>query len=37
MTAVPHDIPIIGYETKTVNTLRLWNAEPCSLHHEPNI
>ncbi|MCY9218775.1 glycogen/starch/alpha-glucan phosphorylase, partial [Bacillus haynesii] len=23
MTAVPHDIPIIGYETKTVNTLRL--------------
>lgn len=37
MTAVPYDIPIIGYETETVNTLRLWNAEPCSLHHEPNI
>ncbi|WP_445489310.1 glycogen/starch/alpha-glucan phosphorylase [Niallia sp. 03133] len=31
VTAVPHDIPVIGYETKTVNTLRLWNAEPTSL------
>ncbi|MDQ0196900.1 glycogen/starch/alpha-glucan phosphorylase [Neobacillus ginsengisoli] len=28
VTAVPHDMPVIGYETKTVNTLRLWNAEP---------
>lgn len=26
--AVPYDLPVIGYETKTVNTLRLWNAEP---------
>ncbi|MFC3884709.1 glycogen/starch/alpha-glucan phosphorylase [Bacillus songklensis] len=26
--AVPYDIPIIGYETNIVNTLRLWNAEP---------
>ena len=26
--AVPYDIPIIGYDTKTVNTLRLWSAEP---------
>jgi starch phosphorylase len=28
VTAVPHDMPIVGYMTKTVNTLRLWNAEP---------
>jgi starch phosphorylase len=26
--AVPYDMPIIGYETKTVNTLRLWQSEP---------
>lgn len=25
--AVPHDIPIVGYENKNVNTLRLWSAE----------
>jgi starch phosphorylase len=25
--AVPYDTPIIGYDTHTVNTLRLWNAE----------
>ena len=25
--AVPYDYPIIGYDTKTVNTLRLWEAE----------
>ncbi|MEW5921442.1 MAG: glycogen/starch/alpha-glucan phosphorylase [Bacillota bacterium] len=25
--AVPYDIPITGYHNKTVNTLRLWNAE----------
>ncbi|KOA19664.1 glycogen phosphorylase [Clostridium homopropionicum DSM 5847] len=25
--AVPYDIPIIGYDNKTVNTLRLWSAE----------
>ncbi|MGG5252642.1 glycogen/starch/alpha-glucan phosphorylase [Neobacillus sp. SM06] len=28
ITAVPHDIPVIGYQSKTVNTLRLWSAEP---------
>ncbi|MFB1051962.1 glycogen/starch/alpha-glucan phosphorylase [Paraliobacillus sp. JSM ZJ581] len=28
--AVPYDIPIIGYQTNTVNTLRLWAAEPTS-------
>lgn len=26
--AVPYDMPVIGYQTNTVNTLRLWNAEP---------
>ena len=26
--AVPYDVPIMGYQTKTVNTLRLWSAEP---------
>ena len=31
VTAVPHDVPVIGYNTNTVNTLRLWNAEPSSL------
>lgn len=26
--AVPYDMPISGYETKNINTLRLWAAEP---------
>ncbi len=26
--AVPYDMPVIGYETDTVNTLRLWQSEP---------
>jgi starch phosphorylase len=26
--AVPYDMPIIGFKTKTVNTLRLWQSEP---------
>lgn len=26
--AVPYDTPIIGYSGKTINTLRLWSAEP---------
>ncbi|APT90432.1 glycogen phosphorylase [Corynebacterium sphenisci DSM 44792] len=26
--AVPHDMPITGYGTDNVNTLRLWNSEP---------
>ncbi|PAV30791.1 glycogen phosphorylase [Virgibacillus profundi] len=25
--AIPYDIPIIGYENKVINTLRLWSAE----------
>jgi glycogen phosphorylase len=28
ITAVPYDMPVVGYNNKTVNTLRLWNAEP---------
>lgn len=27
LRAVPYDMPIVGYGTKTVNTLRLWEAE----------
>ncbi len=26
--AVPYDLPIIGYDTRNVNTLRLWQSEP---------
>jgi len=26
--AVPYDYPVVGYKTKVVNTLRLWDAEP---------
>lgn len=26
--AVPYDMPVIGYDSKTVNTLRLWQSEP---------
>jgi starch phosphorylase len=28
ITAVPYDLPIAGFQSETVNTLRLWNAEP---------
>lgn len=28
VVAVPYDMPIIGYEKETINTLRLWQAEP---------
>lgn len=28
VAAVPYDLPVIGYNTDTVNTLRLWSAEP---------
>ena len=27
--AMPYDVPIVGYGGETVNTLRLWSAEPC--------
>ncbi len=26
--AVPYDYPVIGYGTKNIGTLRLWQAEP---------
>ncbi|NLY36422.1 MAG: glycogen/starch/alpha-glucan phosphorylase [Tissierellia bacterium] len=26
--AVPYDLPIVGYESKVINTLRLWRSEP---------
>ncbi|MED4453109.1 glycogen/starch/alpha-glucan phosphorylase [Metabacillus fastidiosus] len=32
--AVPYDLPVVGYETTTVNTLRLWNAE--AAHNPPH-
>ncbi len=28
--AVPYDMPVVGYQVNTVNTLRLWNAEPAA-------
>lgn len=28
ITAVPYDVPVVGLNTETVNTLRLWSAEP---------
>ncbi|MGG3470326.1 glycogen/starch/alpha-glucan phosphorylase [Neobacillus pocheonensis] len=28
ITAVPYDVPVIGNKANTVNTLRLWSAEP---------
>ncbi|RXI98762.1 glycogen/starch/alpha-glucan phosphorylase [Anaerobacillus alkaliphilus] len=32
--AVPYDVPVVGFENKTVNTLRLWSAEPSINEHE---
>jgi len=26
--AIPYDYPVVGYDTRMVNTLRLWDAEP---------
>jgi glycogen phosphorylase len=28
--AVPYDMPVVGFRNETVNTLRLWNAEPAN-------
>ncbi len=28
VTAIPYDVPIVGYGNNTVNTLRIWDAEP---------
>jgi glycogen phosphorylase len=30
VSAVPYDMPIVGYKTSTVNTLRMWSAEPAA-------
>lgn len=30
--AIPYDVPIIGFDTKTVNTLTLWSAEPSDVY-----
>lgn len=30
LNAVPYDVAVVGYENETVNTLRLWSAEPTS-------
>lgn len=27
--AVPYDVPVVGFQNTTVNTLRLWSAESC--------
>lgn len=35
--AVPYDIPVVGYQTETVNTLRLWNAEPANVPFHDDI
>ncbi len=32
--AVPYDVPIVGFDTKTVNHLTLWSAEPCEHYPE---
>lgn len=37
ITAVPYDMPVIGFRTNTVNTLRLWNAEPCQFPLDKDI
>jgi glycogen phosphorylase len=36
ITAVPYDMPVIGFNSNTVNTLRLWNAEisPFPIHKD---
>jgi glycogen phosphorylase len=35
--AVPYDVPVVGYQNKTVNTLRLWNAEPSPFPVHKNV
>ncbi|MCA1042608.1 glycogen/starch/alpha-glucan phosphorylase [Bacillus infantis] len=37
VTAVPYDMPVAGYQTETVNTLRLWSAEPSPFPQHKNI
>ncbi|WP_226670287.1 glycogen/starch/alpha-glucan phosphorylase [Metabacillus litoralis] len=35
--AVPYDMPVVGYHVDTVNTLRLWNAEPAAFSANQDI
>lgn len=37
ITAVPYDVPVIGYHNETVNTLRLWSAEPSPFPVHKNV
>lgn len=37
VTAVPYDMPVVGFESDTVNTLRLWNAEPAQFPLDTDI
>ncbi len=32
ITAVPYDMPVAGFQSRTVNTLRLWSAEPSTTY-----
>ncbi|QKS72106.1 glycogen/starch/alpha-glucan phosphorylase [Paenalkalicoccus suaedae] len=38
VVAVPYDVPVVGYQNNTVNSLRLWSAELPPQHesYEPN-
>lgn len=33
VTAMPYDMPIVGFDNGIVNTLRIWDAEPASSFH----
>lgn len=35
--AVPYDVPVVGFNNKTVNTLRLWSAEPATTEYEIHV
>lgn len=37
VTAVPYDMPVVGFKSDTVNTLRLWNAEPAQFPLDTDI
>lgn len=37
VSAVPHDMPVVGAGNETINTLRLWNAEPTTLRIPGNV
>lgn len=37
INAVPYDVPIVGYNTKLTNNLRLWDAEPAEESMKGNV